>query len=154
MSEAPKLPLEDNGLCFGCGNRNPIGLRLTFHWDGNIYSTRYVPKQEHQGWAGRTHGGMIALVLDEVLSRAALEQFGLDWVTAELTTRLVKPAPIGEALLVRGWVETVRSKMIVCVGDVIDEKSGVLIARGQAKMMRPLRDAEKEKIPCPTNPTM
>ena len=32
--------LEDDGMCFGCGPRNAIGLRLTFAWDGDTYSGR------------------------------------------------------------------------------------------------------------------
>lgn len=136
MNAAPLL--RDDSYCFGCGSENPIGLRLTFHWDGDTYVTRYVPERSHQGWAGRTHGGILALILDEVLSRAALDRHGLDWVTAELTTRLVKPAPIGRALIVRGKVASVRSRLIICHGEVLDEESGQIIATGSAKLMRPV----------------
>ncbi|BDI34359.1 phenylacetic acid degradation protein [Capsulimonas corticalis] len=129
--------LRDDGMCFGCGSENPIGLHLTFAWDGDTYGARFVPEACHQGWVGRVHGGILALVLDEVLSRAALERHGLDWVTAELTTRLVRPAPTGEPLIVRGRIDSVRSKMILCSGEVVDERSGAVIARGVAKMMRP-----------------
>lgn len=136
-SDAPLL-LRDDSYCFGCGADNPIGLHLTFHWEGDTYMTRYVPERSHQGWAGRTHGGIIALILDEVLSRAALDRHGMDWVTAELTTRLVKPAPIGRALIVKGQVVTVRSRIIICSGEVSDEIAGQIIATGSAKLMRPV----------------
>lgn len=128
--------LRDDGLCFGCGPDNPIGLRLTFAWDGDTYHTRWTPEFAHQGWAGRVHGGLIALVLDETLSRAALEQHGLDWVTAELNTRLRLPAAVGRPLVIRARIESVRRSLVVCVGEVVDEASGALIALGRAKMMR------------------
>ncbi|MEO7719187.1 MAG: PaaI family thioesterase, partial [Capsulimonas sp.] len=129
MADGSSL-LRDDGMCFGCGSENPIGLHLIFGWDGDTYSTRFIPQAQHQGWVGRVHGGILALLLDEVLSRAALERHGLDWVTAELTTRLVQPAPTGQALIVRGHIESVRPRLILCVGEVIDEATGGVIARG------------------------
>lgn len=128
--------MQDNGLCFGCGPQNAIGLKLTFAWDGDIYGTRWTPAPEHQGWAGRVHGGLLATVLDEVLSRAALERHGLHWVTAELTTRLKKPALVGEPLRIEARIVSVRPLLIVCEGDVRTELGGALIATGQAKLMR------------------
>ena len=128
--------LEDDGMCFGCGPRNDVGLRLTFAWDGDTYWTRWTPARPHQGWADRVHGGLLALVLDEALSRAALERHGLHWVTAELTTRLRRPAAIGEVLRVEARIVSVRPRLIVCAGEVRTEAGGLVVASGQAKMMR------------------
>ena len=139
MSE-PELPqdllLRDDGMCFGCGEHNPIGLRLTFWWEGDTYYTRYTPERVHQGWAGRTHGGMLSLVLDEMLSRSALERHGLDWVTAEMTVRLRKPAPVGRTLLIQARVDNVRSKLITTSAEVLDDESGSILATATAKLMR------------------
>ena len=128
--------LQNDGFCFGCGPLNPIGLKLTFDWDGDTYQTLWTPAREHQGWANRVHGGLLALVLDEALSRAALERHGLHWVTAELTTRLKAPAIIGETLRVTARIMAVRPRLIVCAGEVRTEAGGKLIATGHAKMMR------------------
>jgi acyl-coenzyme A thioesterase PaaI-like protein len=136
----PELPqdllLRDDGMCFGCGKHNPIGLHLTFWWEGDTYYTRYTPERVHQGWAGRTHGGMLSLVLDEMLSRSALERHGLDWVTAEMTVRLRKPAPVGRALLIQARVDNVRSKLITTSAEVLDDESGSILATATAKLMR------------------
>lgn len=123
-------------MCFGCGKDNPIGLKLDFDFDGEVYSTRYTPAKTHQGWANRTHGGMLALVLDEILSRVVLVQHGLDWVTVELTTRLIKPAPVERPVVVRGKIETVRGRLITATGEVVDEETGLILATGHAKLMR------------------
>jgi acyl-coenzyme A thioesterase PaaI-like protein len=128
--------LIDDGMCFGCGKDNPIGLRLTFAFDGETYSTCYTPEKTHQGWSDRTHGGMLALVLDEVLSRVVLTQHGLDWVTVELTTRLIKAAQVGRPLDVRGRIDTVRGRLITASGEVIDRETGLTVATGHAKLMR------------------
>jgi acyl-coenzyme A thioesterase PaaI-like protein len=134
--QAAALPLIDDHYCFGCGDRNPIGLRLKFEWVGDIYRTEWIPEPEHQGWAGRVHGGLLALVLDEVLSRAALERHGLQWVTAELTTRLRRPAAVGAAYLVQGSISVVREALIICRGEVRESATGLVAATGEAKLMR------------------
>jgi acyl-coenzyme A thioesterase PaaI-like protein len=133
--------LVDDGLCFGCGPENPIGLRLRFAWNetGDRYETHWTPQVLHQGWAGRAHGGMVALVLDEILSRAALTTYGLNWVTAELTTRLARPARIGVPLVGQAWVESARSRLILCRGEVREQESRILVATGLGKMM-PVRE--------------
>lgn len=136
MSELVNRELVNDGYCFGCGLQNPIGLGLTFNWDGEVYTSLWTPKREHQGWADRVHGGLLALVLDEALSRAALERHGLHWVTAELTTRLYAPAAIGDSLRVAAQVVSARPRLIVCTGEVRTEASSQLIASGTAKMMR------------------
>ena len=136
ISNLANKELQNDGFCFGCGPQNPIGLKLTFEWEGDVYQTRWTPTKEHQGWADRVHGGLLALALDEALSRAALEKHGLHWVTAELTTRLKAPAAIGETLVVTAQIAAVRPRLIVCAGEVRAEADNRLIAAGQAKMMR------------------
>lgn len=118
--------------------QNPIGLKLTFEWDSAVYQTRWTPEKEHQGWTNRVHGGLLALVLDEALSRAALEKHGMHWVTAELTTRLRSPAAVGETLSITAQIVSVRPRLIVCKGEVRAEFENRLIATGLAKMMRPI----------------
>ena len=51
--------LQDDGLCFGCGANNRIGLHLRFEWDGDTCGSFWTPKPEHQGWADRVHGGLL-----------------------------------------------------------------------------------------------
>jgi uncharacterized protein (TIGR00369 family) len=131
----PGAALLDDDKCFGCGQQNTIGLHLTFDWNGDFYETRWTPQQEHQGWEGRVHGGLLALVLDEILSRAALTRHGLTWVTAELTTRLVRPAWIGAPLIGQAQIENVRRRLISCQGEIREENTGILVATGRAKLM-------------------
>ena len=128
--------LQDDGMCFGCGPQNGIGLKLMFDWDGDRYFSQWTPSREHQGWADRVHGGLLALVLDEALSRAALERHGLHWVTAQLTIRLKSPAAIGEPLVVQARIVTVRPRLIVCEGEIRAEMGNKLVAAGSAKLMR------------------
>lgn len=138
MSAKPEAisSLIDNGYCFGCGPNNPIGLRLAFEWDERTgdYATTYTPRPEDQGWQGRVHGGLIALVFDEVLSRVVLATEGHSWVTAELTTRLKQPVAIGEPLVFRARIARHHPRLMICAGEAYTE-TGQIVAAATAKMM-------------------
>lgn len=47
-------------MCFVCGRENPIGFRLQFFEDGDgcVYAD-YTPHEEHQGFPGVMHGGLV-----------------------------------------------------------------------------------------------
>jgi len=111
-------------------------LKLQFSWDGDEYATEWTPSDVHQGWSGIVHGGLIAVVFDEVLSRAALECYGMEWVTAEINVRLNRPAKIGSRIRFVAKLVTVRKKLIVTRGTAVDVDSGLQIASGEAKLMR------------------
>ncbi len=128
--------LVNDGYCFGCGPDNPVGLGLKFAWDGAVCTAFWTPQKVHQGWADRVHGGLLGLVLDEALSFAALETHGLHWVTAELTTRLLAPAMVGEALQVTARVVSARPRLVVCAGEVRTVTDSRRVATGHAKMMQ------------------
>lgn len=86
-------------MCFACGTKNPRGLKLTFDLDrpGRRIRTRWIPTQELQGYADIIHGGMIGLVLDELMVNL-LWSLKLPSVTAEMTVRFHQPARVGEPL--------------------------------------------------------
>jgi len=57
--------------CFGCGPANLNGLRLEFLLasDGAVVSLPVVP-EAFEGHPGFLHGGIIATLLDEAMSKA------------------------------------------------------------------------------------
>ena len=55
-------------MCFGCGQKNPIGLKLMFKLDGKMARAEFTPRDDFQGWPGVLHGGIIAMILDEAAS--------------------------------------------------------------------------------------
>ena len=61
MVRLPRVSINtdlSDGLCFGCGQNNPIGLKLIFRRDGYGVRTEFNPNQQHQGWPGVLYGGM------------------------------------------------------------------------------------------------
>lgn len=106
--------------CFVCGEANPLGLNLRFESDGRIVRARFTPRSEHNGFKGVVHGGVIATVLDEILSWACAVHARRLAFCAELNVRYVNPMPTG--VEVRLTAEL-----------VADRKGRIFEARGTAQ---------------------
>jgi acyl-coenzyme A thioesterase PaaI-like protein len=85
------------------GLLNPHGLHLQYHLAGDRVVTTWVAGDEHAGFPGFVHGGLIAAVLDDVMGRCSV--LHRRWVvTGRMETRFRDAAPIGAALRVEGWI--------------------------------------------------
>ena len=135
---APKVNLElaDDQMCFGCGNRNPRGLKLHFTIDPERRSirTRWTPTKEFQGYADIVHGGMVGLVLDEMMVNL-LWKLKLPAVTAELTVRFLKPTRVGESIDCQAHVKSEQGKLFLMEGKAKNSDGG-LVAAAFAKCVR------------------
>ena len=124
----PAMMTKDLNMCFGCGKGNPIGLKLAFVWDGETATAEFTPTEVHQGWAGIMHGGLMQALLDEALSYAAHFN-GLHCVTAEMQSRLKRPAAIGETLVIISSVKS-KNRKLVRTQATITLRDGTLVADG------------------------
>lgn len=95
------------------GRRNPIAppLRLQVGDDGSV-SAEFHLGAAYEGPNHLTHGGIAALVLDQVLGAAA-EVAGAPGMTGTLTLRYVRATPLGDLRVEAKAVETVGVKTIV-----------------------------------------
>lgn len=119
----------DDNYCFVCGNRNPIGLKLTFQYDeenDEIVSNTVFPRH-FQGWEGVLHGGLISTVMDEVMIKAAAQK-GCKCVTAELNVRFKKPALLDKEFTIKGKVTEVSTRLVTAKGTIVDPDNTVIAA--------------------------
>jgi uncharacterized protein (TIGR00369 family) len=123
----------DHG-CFGCGEQNPIGLRLKFHIAGDDVQAHFIPKKAHEGYAAMMHGGIVSTLLDEAMSWAVIDRGHLA-VTAKLEIEFKRPAPVTEPLLVIGRVIRDRRRLVEAAGE-LRSASGDLLATASAVFMR------------------
>jgi len=134
MAGPPEL--EDAGMCFCCGPRNPIGLKLAFErLPGDRMRTTWTPRPEHQGFKDIVHGGLVATVLDEVMIRL-LYDLGIPAVTAELTTRLLRPVRAGRTYRFEAWVESNGGRLVTTGAQGLDLETHEPVARAEAKCVR------------------
>jgi acyl-coenzyme A thioesterase PaaI-like protein len=91
--------------CFGCGARNPHGLKMKFSTDGKrIYSFMQVPPTM-TGWDRTVHGGVLSTILDEIMGWAVICLLKKIGVTKSMTTDFIKSVNAGERLTVVGAVQ-------------------------------------------------
>ncbi len=129
-----KLELVDDHCCFACGMENPDGLRIEWRIEGLSTFAEFTADRKYQGWKGILHGGIVATLLDEAMTRLACIVCG-GAVTAEMTVRFVAPAKIGELLLVRGEIVK-QSRKIVEMKASVHHSSGELVAHSTGKAIK------------------
>jgi uncharacterized protein (TIGR00369 family) len=79
--------------CFGCGPANPTGLHLEFFRaeDGTVVCPATIPAT-FEGARGYLHGGIIATLLDETMSKA-VRALGVSAMTRQLEVEYLRPVP-------------------------------------------------------------
>jgi acyl-coenzyme A thioesterase PaaI-like protein len=126
-----KLDVDD--MCFACGQRNPVGLKLQFNFDGDDYVTALHVQPEHQGWAGIIHGGLLATALDETMARLLWEK-DLNAITGRLEVRYHEPVRIGDSLRIRARITRRRPPVIETAADALNAQ-GATVAEARAVNM-------------------
>jgi acyl-coenzyme A thioesterase PaaI-like protein len=127
----------DYQRCFVCGQRNPYGLHLVFRLEDNTIITDFQPREEHQGFPGVIHGGIVAAVLDEALGRTSLLGSNPDWtMTGRLEVRYRRYVPYGPLLRVRALLVRERRMMLQASGvlTLADDES-TLLAEAQGTFL-------------------
>ncbi len=93
-------PLAHGALnhCFGCGLENPTGLRLKFFVDAdkNVVC-HFRLARRFAGPPGHAHGGIIATLLDEAMSKSNRAR-GILAMTRHLEVQYLHPVPLGVPL--------------------------------------------------------
>ena len=119
----------DYQRCFVCGQRNPYGLHLVFRLDNNTVVADFQPREEHQGFPGVIHGGIVAALLDEALGRTSVLGNNREWtMTGRLEVRYRRYVPYGPLLRVRASLDSERRRMLQASGvlTLADDESVVL----------------------------
>lgn len=131
--KAHKLaPLSHGALnrCFGCGQQNPSGLRLKFFVDEErTIVCRVRLARRFGGPPGHAHGGIIATLLDEAMSKAN-RQFGVLAMTRQMEVEYLKPVPLGAPLLLTGRHASSLGRKHNCAAEIAND-DGVVLARAK-----------------------
>lgn len=142
-------------MCLVCGAENSFGLQGRFYvlapddaetgqpgeWNVSGPSELigvFTPKEEHQSYPGRLHGGIAAAILDETIGRAIVVAHPETWgVTVELTLRYRKPLRLDRELRVLGRITRDGSRAFEGSGEIVLQDGSVAVeARGRYLKMR------------------
>jgi acyl-coenzyme A thioesterase PaaI-like protein len=123
-----------DGHCFGCGEKNPDGLRMRFEKTGSESVCEFEVPARYQSWDGIVHGGLVALMLDEALGWAGWHS-GHPGVTGKLEVRLRLPLEVGERVRVVGRVDRVRRSLVYSSAVITRLRDGARVAEATATLM-------------------
>lgn len=127
----------DYQRCFACGQRNPAGLKMIFRVEEDTIVCDFTPREEHQGFPGVIHGGIIATVMDEALNRTSMLAERPTWtMTGRLETRYRRYVPYGPLLRVRASLVSQRGRMLQATGKLtLAEDERIVLAEAQGTFM-------------------
>ena len=127
--------------CFGCGPANPVGLQLKFVLGpgGDSYVAEFKLGVQFGGPPGHAHGGILATILDEAMSKANRLRSRVA-LTRRIEVDYLRPVPLGHPLVVEGRIGSVRGRASYNRAELRNSE-GVVLARSRGKFL--VVDAEK-----------
>ena len=132
LMEMPKD--QKYGMCFACGVENPVGLHLHFFWIPNGVMAFFTPKPEHQSYNGRMHGGLITVLLDEIMGNYLFKKEGVPAYTARIDLRFRTPVQIGTTIRCEGHEVKRKGRLVVMEGVIINP-DGTVAAEATSTLM-------------------
>ncbi|MCD8318003.1 MAG: PaaI family thioesterase [Paraprevotella sp.] len=78
-------------FCFGCCKDNEAGVKMDFYADGDQVVCFWHPQARYQGWNDTMHGGVQAVMLDEICAWAVMRNMQTTGVTSKMETRYKRP---------------------------------------------------------------
>lgn len=116
--------------CFGCGIANPNGLHLDFFLaaDGTIVCQTTIA-DSFEGHPGFLHGGIIATLLDEAMSKS-VRALGLTAMTRHMEVDYRKPVPSSQPIRIEGHVVRSDGRKHWAEAHILDGE-GKILAQGK-----------------------
>ncbi|MEU6251408.1 PaaI family thioesterase [Streptomyces sp. NPDC047043] len=129
------------------GDGSPLAppLRVTPDDDGIV--GRCILGVAHEGPPGYGHGGMSAMLLDEVMGRACVAA-GMPGMTVSLQVRYHRPVPLETPLLVRARVTGTEGRKVFVDGSIrAEEDASVAVVTADGVFVTPDPDRTRALFP-------
>lgn len=112
--------------CIGCSPDNPIGLHLEFYEEGDEIISKWQPSDNHQGWVNTLHGGVQALIMDEICSWAVSRKLQTAGVTSKMEVRYKHHIPTNEGkITAKARIREQRRNLVTIDAELIDHNGRV-----------------------------
>jgi acyl-coenzyme A thioesterase PaaI-like protein len=113
------------------GPASPWGLDIDVHRHGDEIEARLTLGAAHEGAPGRSHGGIVAALFDDVFG-FVLGMIGQPAFTGELSIRYVRATPLHRPLSCRVRAVGREGRRIKMAGELVDVGAGDVVARATA----------------------
>ncbi len=123
--------------CIVCGMENPLSLKASFYnLDNDSVGSVFTFKAHHQSYPDRTHGGMVATLLDELMGRALwINEPDKFAITTSMSVTYRKPVPYEEKLKARAYITFNSNRGYSAIGQIYSFDN-TLLAEASAKYMK------------------
>ena len=104
-------------MCFGCGQKNPAGLKLKFTESDEYLHAIWLPSVNYQGYNNILHGGIIATLFDETGAWCVSVKIGTASVTSEIKIKYLHPVLINKgevSIMAKIEKRTVKNATLTC----------------------------------------
>ena len=127
-------PRSDADHCFVCGSKNPIGLKIAFEFVDNNCVGEFTPGEDHVGFDGVTHGGIIFSALDDVMANWLYLQGGRGY-TAKCEIRYREPLPVGTKINLVCELKQKKRKLLQLHAKAIRADTNAVVAESDGSFM-------------------
>lgn len=115
--------------CFVCSDNIPTGLHLKSYYEDGVVKLDCFASESIGGYIGIVHGGIIATMLDEVMTWAAFafsEHMRL-FFTREMNIKYKKPVVVNNSYIALAEYHSERKGIIFIKGSFVDTCGGVYV---------------------------
>ena len=110
--------------CIGCAPNHPFGFHLQFYEEGDYIVSQWKPTPDYQGWVNTLHGGIQALLLDEICGWTVTRKLQTAGVTSRMETRYKRPVSTSDPLLPLRAHIVEQKRSIVLIEATLSDSSG------------------------------
>jgi acyl-coenzyme A thioesterase PaaI-like protein len=133
LDDSKEKLFTDDRYCLCCGEKNPMGFKMKFRYEGERLLSEAVISKEYQGFNDVVHGGILGTLLDELMVNLYWLK-GEKAVTVEYQVRLKAPCPTNQKVLLSAWPLGVKQKLHFAASEARLE-DGTVVAEATAKCM-------------------
>lgn len=131
--------------CIGRSPNHPFGFHLHFYEDGEDIVSQWKPTSDYQGWVNTLHGGIQALLLDEICGWVVTRKLQTTGVTSRMETKYKRPVSTSDSVLtLRAHIAEQKRNIVVIEATLSDSTGKVCTEATCTYFAFPKEKAEKE----------
>ncbi len=112
--------------CFGCAPHNESGVKMEFFEDGDDIISFWKPEPQFQGWIKTLHGGIQAVLLDEICGWTVFRKMQTGGVTSKMEVRYLKPVNTDDShLIIKARIKEIHRNLVTVEAEIRNSKDDV-----------------------------
>jgi acyl-coenzyme A thioesterase PaaI-like protein len=133
------LPTSADHNCFACSPANAAGLQMRFFAHDDAVFSRVTIPAHLGGWNHVTHGGVVATILDETMSWAAMVLLKRLSFTQKMTVDFMKTVAVGATMETESRVLEMQNNREAVVEGILTDLDGSVcaVSRGAFRIFSP-----------------